>query len=191
MKPHKTFLFLLSIFLVLSLISLIFPANGIHIGNNFKLQFPDIKSILVTEESKYADISEILEYHQSEITDYINDIKKDTLLKINDTIYVIADSLKAEIRPDSLPIKTSIEVTTPKKQPGSIRQPLEYSDNNKTVLYSFFGHLKNLKKSGELIRVLHYGDSQIEGDRITSYIRNELQKQFGGLGIGMFAPVKP
>jgi lysophospholipase L1-like esterase len=32
---------------------------------------------------------------------------------------------------------------------------------------------------------MHYGDSQLEGDRITSYIRNKLQTQFGGMGPGM------
>ena len=33
--------------------------------------------------------------------------------------------------------------------------------------------------------VFHYGDSQLEGDRMTSYIRDRLQKRFGGYGLGM------
>ena len=37
---------------------------------------------------------------------------------------------------------------------------------------------------------MHYGDSQIEGDRMTSLIRYKLQKQFGGSGIGMQPPVQ-
>ena len=36
---------------------------------------------------------------------------------------------------------------------------------------------------------MHYGDSQIEGDRITSFLRNRLQKKFGGMGVGL-VPVK-
>jgi len=32
---------------------------------------------------------------------------------------------------------------------------------------------------------MHYGDSQIEGDRMSSLIRYRLQKQFGGMGIGL------
>ena len=32
---------------------------------------------------------------------------------------------------------------------------------------------------------MHYGDSQIEGDRISSYIRVKLQKQYGGSGPGL------
>jgi hypothetical protein len=37
---------------------------------------------------------------------------------------------------------------------------------------------------------MHYGDSQIEGDRMTSLIRYKLQRQFGGSGIGMQPPVQ-
>ena len=38
-------------------------------------------------------------------------------------------------------------------------------------------------------RILHYGDSQIEGDRITAYLRNRLQGMYGGNGPG-FIPIK-
>jgi lysophospholipase L1-like esterase len=44
----------------------------------------------------------------------------------------------------------------------------------------------------ELVRILHYGDSQIEGDRISSAIRSFLQRSFGGFGTGavpLFSPV--
>ncbi len=189
MKPYKTLLFLLSIFIVLSILSLVFPKNGIQVGNNLLLQFPDIKSIFTTEESKYADISEILEYHQSDIIENLTNLKEDTFTNIIDSLDILPDSLKAEIKTETTALIDSIKTIKTEKTPGTIRQHLEYPDNDKTVLSQFYGQLNNLKKSGELIRILHYGDSQIEGDRITSYIRNELQKQFGGSGIGMFAPV--
>jgi hypothetical protein len=37
------------------------------------------------------------------------------------------------------------------------------------------------------VRVLHYGDSQIEGDRISAQIRQSLQVRFGGVGPGMIS----
>ncbi len=37
------------------------------------------------------------------------------------------------------------------------------------------------------IRVIHYGDSQLEGDRITMQFRDVLQKRFGGRGFGYVA----
>lgn len=41
------------------------------------------------------------------------------------------------------------------------------------------------------IHVLHYGDSQIEGDRITGYLRNTWQGIWGGGGPGLISPVSP
>ncbi len=38
-------------------------------------------------------------------------------------------------------------------------------------------------------RILHYGDSQIEGDRISAYLRNRLQNMYDGGGPG-FLPIK-
>jgi hypothetical protein len=40
--------------------------------------------------------------------------------------------------------------------------------------------------SGRTVRVVHYGDSQIEMDRISSNLREALQERFGGSGTGMF-----
>lgn len=187
MKPYKSFLFLISIFLVLLLLSFAFPKKGIQIGNNLLLRFPNITSLFIPEESKYADITEILAYHQSDIVDNIDELIRDTTITLTDSVKQPLDSINKEIIEDSVYNKNSVVIK--KNNPGTIRQYLEYSDNDKTVLYPFFDQLNDLKKTGDLIRVLHYGDSQIEGDRITSYIRNELQKQFGGSGIGLFAPV--
>ena len=41
------------------------------------------------------------------------------------------------------------------------------------------------------MRVIYYGDSQIEGDRITSYLRQTLRKGRGGTGPGLFLPLIP
>ena len=61
------------------------------------------------------------------------------------------------------------------------------------ALQNFFEALSGLKTDPKAIRVLHYGDSQIEGDRITDYLRLKLQGQFGGHGPGLISltPVAP
>ena len=58
---------------------------------------------------------------------------------------------------------------------------------------NFFNSLANISNEPKSIRVLHYGDSQIEGDRISDYLRLKLQAQFGGEGPGLisFMPVAP
>ncbi len=50
-------------------------------------------------------------------------------------------------------------------------------------LQRFYSALKNSGKSS--VRVIHYGDSQIEGDRMTKNIRNAFQTRFGGGGVGI------
>jgi D-alanyl-lipoteichoic acid acyltransferase DltB (MBOAT superfamily) len=60
---------------------------------------------------------------------------------------------------------------------------------NDTSLLSPF--LDSLKNSGSQVRVMYYGDSQIEGDRITSYLRKSLREGRHGTGPGLFLPVMP
>ena len=51
----------------------------------------------------------------------------------------------------------------------------------------FISHLKE-QLTAPKSRIIHYGDSQIEGDRMSSYIRNKLQNLYGGNGPG-FTPI--
>lgn len=55
--------------------------------------------------------------------------------------------------------------------------------------YSFFSDLfSSIEKAGEedrVVHIFHYGDSQLEGDRISGAIRQRLQEKFGGGGCGM------
>ena len=51
--------------------------------------------------------------------------------------------------------------------------------------------IAGLLEAGEKqVRVVHYGDSQIEEDRITSTLRDHLQAQYGGLGPGLLPLVQ-
>jgi alginate O-acetyltransferase complex protein AlgI len=51
--------------------------------------------------------------------------------------------------------------------------------------------LDSLQFSEGQVRILYYGDSQIEYDRVTSYLRRSLRKDHGGTGPGLFLPVMP
>ncbi|GAB4133006.1 MAG: SGNH/GDSL hydrolase family protein [Raineya sp.] len=63
---------------------------------------------------------------------------------------------------------------------------IQYPNGNTKALQDFFKSLENLENNEqELYRVLHYGDSQLEGDRITSALRKKLQERFGGCGVGL------
>ncbi|MFM7023641.1 MAG: hypothetical protein ACKOXB_11760 [Flavobacteriales bacterium] len=58
------------------------------------------------------------------------------------------------------------------------------------ALAGFYKKLDKIK-DGELVRVLHFGDSQIEGDRISGIIRSMLQEKFGGCGVGYIPVTDP
>ena len=54
-------------------------------------------------------------------------------------------------------------------------------------MFPFFKKLENAKT--KKVRIMHYGDSQIEGDRISGRLRERLQKEFGGNGAGLSAVI--
>lgn len=62
---------------------------------------------------------------------------------------------------------------------------LLFDETGKENLYSFFQTLDGVAANKTKISILHYGDSQIEGDRMTGFIRQRIQNQFGGFGPGL------
>ena len=65
---------------------------------------------------------------------------------------------------------------------------IQFKDQNSASLFGFFEALEEASSGGAL-HILHYGDSQIEGDRMTGLLRSRLQSQFGGRGTGLISPV--
>ena len=178
MKPHKILIFLAVIFLILLEISFIFPKNGIKISEQFTLQFPSISSVFSSKKVEYADLSKIIP------KSYIEKVKNDTF-----DIHIIKhDSII--VTPNTVPVKKkkvikNIQQTVNADSLRFSLQKLEFPNGNKSILYPIFKELSSVKDNNDLIRILHYGDSQIEGDRITSLIRNKLQTNFGGIGPGL------
>jgi len=62
------------------------------------------------------------------------------------------------------------------------------ADSAQNPLKPFLDSLNNSKGQ---TRIIYYGDSQVEGDRITFYLRKLLRENRGGTGPGLFMPVMP
>jgi hypothetical protein len=62
-------------------------------------------------------------------------------------------------------------------------------NNDPTWFDRFFLHLQLASVGSSVVHIVHYGDSQLEEDRISSTIREDLQEEFGGAGPGMLPPV--
>ncbi len=169
-KPLKTVLFFLLAGLFLLPTVLFLPEKGIEIGP-FKLHMMSLDELLGKDTVQYADISDLIvdgfdEDSLPDITE-ITEVPIDSTEEIPDTIRADASALAASV------------------------YRIQFPEGNKSSLKKFFAALKALNNKKSIVRILHYGDSQIEGDRISSYIRNKLQTKYGGVGPGLLPAVQP
>ena len=74
-----------------------------------------------------------------------------------------------------------------KENPNRIYLP----NDDYTYFDSLFYQLEHANEDGKTYRIMHYGDSQIEMDRITSVLRQRLQELFGGSGPNMIPAIQP
>jgi len=163
MRPGKTILFILSVFALLATSMLLVPKDGIQIAE-FTFHMPDFSEMFLLAEEEGVDVMQIIE----------NQFDIDTLLIMQ------KDTAEQE------PIKEEIRKASYDSLVRSIHK-IELSEEGRSNLARFFQKLHE----DSTARVMHYGDSQIEGDRITSYIRNKLQVKFGGTGLGLRPALQP
>lgn len=96
------------------------------------------------------------------------------------------ESLKTlETTEPSEPSDTVPATSAPEKEaPISIpKVPVDSVTDSRVFLAAFYASLA--ESSERVVRVLHYGDSQIEEDRMTQQLREALQARYGGSGVGL------
>ena len=74
-----------------------------------------------------------------------------------------------------------------KENPNRIYLP----NDDYTYFDALFHQFEEAQDRGKTYRVMYYGDSQIEMDRISSVLRQKLQELFGGSGPNMIPAVQP
>lgn len=119
-------------------------------------------------EVRWPTLSEVMgkpsevSIQDSDSTEYRNTV----IPEYRDTV-VIPDTAIQETPKPILPPKIEVDSTT----------------DSRIFLSRFYASLS--EAGTRVVRVLHYGDSQIEEDRITQQIREGLQARFGGRGVGL------
>lgn len=68
------------------------------------------------------------------------------------------------------------------------RYAIDYPNDSIEWIYPVFSALD--RAGQHPVRILHYGDSQIEIDRITSTLRQALTARFGGYGVGLIPAIQ-
>ncbi len=140
------------------------PEKGVPIGD-VSLEFPSAKEFLAVN------------------------ISADTLTQNEKEIKKIMDSVISVKKLDSATIKKKLDSVRHIRD--SIRKASKHIMGNEKAMQKLKGFFAKLEHAGNRkVRMMHYGDSQIESDRITSFIRNELQKKFGGNGVGLFPVIQ-
>ena len=155
-KNSSPFLTLISLLAVMGLLCVIM------------FLFPEKGIKIANSELKFPSINSF----------FVPEIEADSLSQVEEDLAVLFDSTVVVTQIDSTVIQHKLDSL---KQH---RESLQLNADGKSAIHRFFAALDNAKK--KKVRIMHYGDSQIEADRITSYLRNELQKKFGGYGTGLF-----
>ncbi len=177
---------LLGVTLALFGISMFFP-EGIVFPNGFKLSVFRFGQLLELDKKPEKDISAILATAK----------ETDSLLEVQ---HDIQDSFFPEdsVASDTIDFEDAIaanQMLNTRPDTSLLRLPpkycIQYPSADSSLLFPLFQMLDSLKAKKELVRALHLGDSQIEGDRITGYIRERFQRQFGGCGLGLVPISEP
>lgn len=156
LRPFHIFLFMCCCMLLLAAICYLMPSTSHWFGN--EIRTPQLTEVLELE----ADSA---------------------LTTTTTTLPVLTDSVPATTpKVAYTPKKHPIPTPTPVVQPA-ISDSIDYSVDTRIFLSVFYESLQQADSMP--IRVVHYGDSQIEGDRITMQVRRACQQQYGGGGVGL------
>ena len=168
MTPVKVLLTILSLFLTLGVMALAYPEDGIKIGDT-TLRYPKLSQVFEKAETTTDSTGKEVKVEQVDPEEAIRQMMEETKAK---QFAAYSDSLK--YYEDFF-------------REGRTRFDLPNDDL--TWFDRFFQSLQNAQKDSTTVHVIHYGDSQLEEDRISSTIREDLQTEFGGNGPGMLPAV--
>nr|MCR5454790.1 hypothetical protein [Bacteroidales bacterium] len=178
-KPAGTLIFMIAVMGLLAILMTVFPKDGISVSTDLTLHFPSLKDWWEDDgqphsSSGNAYIPELVEEDQQGATTDTSaqDQPEDTLQVADMSGVPTVDSSVYSFTPRPITVE-------------NLRQPLELPASGIECLQKLFDALTNPNELAKVVRILHYGDSQIEADRISGYLRYKLQQQFGGSGPGL------
>ena len=160
MKPRHIAYIIWTVIALLGAICVIVPKDGWHIGS-FDLRFPTLAEALDMD----AEPTPLP-------LDTIEQLEPDTLSTVRDTIVPLDTTTNHDT------VVKAVRPVTPTAEPIRTQQA-----DTRAHLALFYQALDSAHTMP--VRVVHYGDSQIEEDRITNILRERWQKTYGGGGVGL------
>jgi len=177
MKPFRIFIFYAAVMLILLATSILVPEEGIDLSEDLHISFLHIPDLFkTTAPVSEVDVERLLS--RSMVT---ADPESDPVMLHS----LPSDGIKLSshgIKLSSKPVSVTANVDSLQKSVFRI----QFAQGSRRLLDPFFQSLEDVGsgrvKNG---RILHFGDSQIENDRMTALIRFRLQKMVGGSGTGL------
>jgi hypothetical protein len=166
MNPYRVCLFFVLVFAPLALLSWISEDGYITVGNN-TISFLDNERLFYPKLPKKKSIEKFVA--KVDTTDLIDPIELDSTL-----------------------LKGGGEMGAPSQSVGKVSTtdfPIYGDVRSFGYLNQFFEQMENASAENTKVRIMHYGDSQLEGDRMTAFFRNRIQSRFGGSGPGTIPAV--
>ena len=188
-KPYKQFLVAFVIMVALIAISAAISTKEITVGS-YTLRYPTVLQLLGLDSAKKQSEFNLIP-ELAKLESYMDSISHKTEA---DTLSIEHFSVN-DAEPDSIlqpspdTVKRGIKKNITAKILKNTLVPIELPDSTFSSLGTFFNALAKGQAAKQQVRIMHYGDSQIEGDRITSFLRFRLQNRFGGSGVGLLHAV--
>lgn len=197
MRPRHIAYIIWTVIAVLAVICWLVPENGIAFGK-WTLHWVTLSEVLGIEKDStlsYADSTWLADMEDYEIaidTTVVYTPPKHDLQPLqpkqelrDSMLRSIADSLAKATK---APIQTAItsakpNVTQPAEKTTTASRTTLSKVDTRQYLATFYQALDSASRKP--VRVVHYGDSQIEEDRITNILRKHWQEKYGGGGVGL------
>ncbi len=160
--PFYITLFMFALIGILAVVCAMFPAEGLQVGN-IMLRFPTLTEMLQTDNTNQTpqlSPEELLAQREAELREaerLVREAEENEILQFFRT--------------------NAAAIRFPRSQTDST------SLGDSTYFDAFFAALHGADSTR--VNIVHYGDSQIEEDRITNVLRSKLQETFTGSGVGL------
>jgi len=163
-KTYKVILFIVGVFGILAILGWLMPKEGIEVGTEVvnNVEKPMVRISFVKPEEVIFGGTDSVEHY---------------VPTSNDSLHK-----------DSMTVAEMSAIDKAKYAVITGKNAICFPGNDPAWMDPVFDMLKMAHKYP--IRVIHYGDSQIEIDRMTSELRHQFQSEFGGFGAGMVPAIQ-
>lgn len=162
MKPRHIAYIIWTIIVLLGVVCLLVPDDGFSLGQ-YTLRWPTLAEALDLKEDT---------------------IQRDDFGCADDSILVDMDTMGVLATGHILERDTAVLTDTIQKKSQPVVPNVDIVNTDlRAYLSAFYAALDSADTMP--VRVVHYGDSQIEEDRITNVLRERWQKLYGGGGVGL------